>query len=120
MPVTATVTTRFRPVQRFADNAASIAATMGGELIQRTAQQLVPVDTGALRASIDHERDQGSRPGHEIEIVHTGSGRDGRNYGGYVEFGTSRNRAQPYLVPAAVISTEPIMRILADAFFSQG
>lgn len=61
--------------------------------IQAGAQNRAPVDTGALRNSITHEyrRGGGTLRGEVGPTV---------NYGGYVERGTSRTRAQPYLRPA--------------------
>ena len=60
-----------------------------GELAVGYAQDIVPVDTGALHDSIDYEID-----GHRVEI---GSGLD---YASFVECGTRYQRAQPYLRPA--------------------
>lgn len=60
------------------------------------ARSVVPVDTGALKASLD------ARPAQQ-----TGSGVSGEfgsygiDYALYVELGTSRMRAQPYLRPGA-------------------
>lgn len=61
--------------------------------IQAQAQARAPVDTGALRSSISRST---SRAGSTVrsEIGPT------VNYGRYVEEGTSRMRAQPYLRPA--------------------
>ena len=61
--------------------------------IEGAAKRSCPVDTGRLRSSITHE----------IELV-PGKvrGRVGSNveYAAYVELGTRRTRAQPYLRPA--------------------
>lgn len=72
---------------------------IGKELTRRTvrvearAKRLCPVDTGRLRASITHavERDAVGLVG----VVGTDV-----DYGVYVEIGTSRAGAQPYLRPA--------------------
>lgn len=61
--------------------------------IQGTAQNLAPVDTGALRNSITSDTTETAQT-LRVEIGPT------VNYGAYVERGTSRNRAQPYLRPA--------------------
>ena len=50
-----------------------------------------PVDTGRLRSSITHERDD------EEGQVQIGTNVE---YAPYVEYGTSRMKAQPYLEPA--------------------
>lgn len=57
--------------------------------IKNKAQQLAPVDTGALKSSIHQIREK------DTLIIATDTG-----YGGFVEIGTSRMRAQPYLRPA--------------------
>jgi len=61
--------------------------------VEAAAKRICPVDTGRLRASITHEVD--ASPG-KIE------GRVGTNveYAAYVELGTRRASAQPYLRPA--------------------
>lgn len=65
--------------------------------IERTAKNLVPVDTGNLKSSIGHSDARGvGRSGTlAIEIGPTA------NYGEYVEFGTGRMAPQPYMGPAA-------------------
>lgn len=58
--------------------------------IAEQAQQNAPVDTGALRDSIEAEQSA------SLEwLVH-----DGVDYGIYQELGTSRMQAQPFVVPA--------------------
>jgi len=62
------------------------------EFIQRRAKEFVPVDTGRLRDSIRINQTGKAAynvgPGDEVE------------YAEYVEFGTSRTPAQPYMRPA--------------------
>lgn len=54
------------------------------------AKILCPVDTGRLRNSITHRREG------EAEVIGTNV-----EYAPYVEMGTQRTKAQPYLWPAA-------------------
>lgn len=61
--------------------------------ISAGAKNHAPVDTGALRNSISSQT-QGNQDFARGEVGPT------VNYGGYVERGTSRTRAQPYLRPA--------------------
>lgn len=56
------------------------------------AKDLCPVDTGRLRNSITHTVDNGEK------AVYIGTNVE---YGPYVELGTSRQKAQPFLTPAA-------------------
>lgn len=55
------------------------------------AKMLAPVDTGRLRNSLTHD----ARPGEEAVYIGTNV-----EYAPYVEYGTRRSRAQPYLEPA--------------------
>lgn len=56
------------------------------------AKRACPVDTGNLRNSITHEADAGDN------AVYIGTNVE---YAPYVELGTSRQKAQPFLRPAA-------------------
>nr|AUN37290.1 hypothetical protein [uncultured bacterium] len=69
------------------------------------AKQLAPVDTGALRDSI------GADPVDSL-TVRVGSDMP---YAPYVEYGTSRSPAQPYLTPAFAQSEETFKTRLAEA-----
>jgi HK97 gp10 family phage protein len=72
------------------------------EQIIEDAKALCPVDTGSLRRSIRYERD----PDGGVVIAAGGGGvvnprtRREVDYAAYVEFGTSRLPAQPFLQPA--------------------
>ena len=72
------------------------------ERIQRRAQQLVPVDTGKLRASI-----------RLIQKYTVGST---VRYAGYVEQGTRYMRAQPYMEPARDDVMRTLPTIQREAF----
>lgn len=60
-------------------------------IVQGQAELKVPVDTGALKNSI---RAIASRDDLEWEVIVT------QAYASFVEFGTSKMQAKPYLVPA--------------------
>lgn len=77
---------------RFRGQARTAMRKTGAD-IQGTAQNLAPVDTGALKSSITSDYTETSQT-LRIEIGPT------VNYGAFVERGTSQNRAQPYLRPA--------------------
>lgn len=63
--------------------------------IADVARQLAPVDTGALRGSIRVE--DGA---HALARRVVAGGTDGVDYAAYVEYGTSRSAAQPFMTPA--------------------
>jgi HK97 gp10 family phage protein len=86
----------------------------GCEIVQSEAKALCPVSTektrpggphGELRASISHQVD-----GTEGYV--------GTNteYAGYVEFGTCKMAAQPYLVPALTGRQSDVIAAIAAAF----
>lgn len=62
-----------------------------GMLTEMDAKTTAPVDTGKLRQSIYFETLDG---GFTVRVTANTS------YAAYVEYGTSRQRAQPYLIPA--------------------
>ena len=65
------------------------------------AKRLCPVDTGRLRNSITHTTDEDTAyVGRNVE------------YGPYVELGTSRTRAQPFIKPAVVDHTREYKQII--------
>lgn len=67
--------------------------------VQNEARQLCPVDTGRLRSSIQHVMGEDAR-GPYADV--------GTNvvYAPYVEYGTSRQAAQPYMRPALLLAAE--------------
>ena len=74
------------------DSATAAALEKIGLLAEGYAAMKCPVDTGNLRASITHEVDAGG------DAVYIGTNVE---YAPYVELGTSRQKAQPFLRPAA-------------------
>ena len=74
------------------DSAIGAALEEIGLLAENYAERKCPVDTGNLRGSITHEVDTGG------DAVYIGTNVE---YAPYVELGTSRQKAQPFLRPAA-------------------
>ncbi len=80
------------------------------------AKAVVPVDTGALRRSIRQEPKPQREDGYYVAGITAGGGgvvnpRTGRevDYAGFVEWGTSRTPAQPYLTPAIYEAGEHLL-----------
>ena len=85
--------------RRVKERAQTIVRKTGHDVVT-DAQQLVPVDTGALKNSIgvDFDPDDlGFEAGPTME------------YGPFVEWGTSRMPPQPYMTPAFDRRIEPAM-----------
>ena len=78
-----------------------------GLMMERYAQSICPVDTGRLRNSITNDHDDTS------VIVGTNV-----EYAPYVEYGTSRQRAQPYLKPSVQNHLEEYKSIIENSLKS--
>ena len=74
-----------------------------GLVAEGYAKRLCPVDTGRLRNSITHVIDAGE------QAVYVGTNVE---YAPYVELGTARQKAQPYLRPAAVDHVSEYRKII--------
>ena len=88
--------------------------------IVKEARELCPVDTGALRKSIRKEKELRSLYPFTYTIGVAAGGHEknpktGRevDYAAYVEFGTSRTPAQPFMGPAVDKNRAEIRRILS-------
>lgn len=76
----------------------------GGKIIETACKEYCPVDTGLLRSSIQTEA-AGSR---EVDIApHT-------DYAAYVEFGTYKMGAQPYMGPGFESSRDAALQHIKD------
>ena len=84
------------------------------EKIRDDAKDLAPVDTRSLRKSIRVEKEgelQVSVIAGDSGVINPRTGRE-VDYAGFVEFGTSRMRPQPYMQPALEKNKDEILRII--------
>lgn len=96
--------------ERFMDNLEEEFEEMKADM-QEEAEDNVPVDTGALKSSIDFTVE---RDGDEIGIsINTDKM---ENYWACVEYGTSKQRPQPFLRPAVEKGMEKLQERLQNAF----
>lgn len=86
-------------------SAVNVALEKIGLLAEGYAQMKCPVDTGNLRASITHEVDTGEK------AVYIGTNVE---YAPYVELGTSKMGAQPFLRPAATEHGDQYRQVLKN------
>ena len=87
-------------------SAVGVALEKIGLLAEGYAQMKCPVDTGNLRGSITHEVDIGEK------AVYIGTNVE---YAPYVELGTSKMDAQPFLKPAATEHSDQYRQVLENA-----
>lgn len=98
---------------KFTDNSKEVLAAMQeaavraleecGLVAEGYAKKLCPVDTGNLRNSITHEvneREQATYIGTDVE------------YAPYVELGTIKQKAKPYLKPAVADHADTYRKII--------
>lgn len=88
------------------DSAIGVALETIGLLAENYAVKKCPAVTSNLRGSITHEVDAGDN------AVYIGTNVE---YAPYVELGTSRQEAQPYLRPAASKHEAQYRRVLKNA-----
>ena len=84
------------------------------ELIAQEARRLVPIDTGKLHNSIRVEEFQGESGRDEVAVV-AGGESIGAGYAGFVEFGTVRTPAQPFLRPAVAATIDQQLPVMVQA-----
>lgn len=87
--------------------AAAIGVKKGALLVERAAKGITPVDTGALRDSM-HINGKSTPNGAQASVS------TNLEYAPYVEFGTSRQQAQPYLHPALQKNRRAVKNIVRD------
>lgn len=78
-------------------------------LVRATAERYCPVDTGLLKRSIYTSFNVVDDKG----VVVIGVDNEQCYYGGYVEFGTSRTPAQPFLRPAIDENRQRVVELVA-------
>ena len=89
-------------VKELSDEAVARALEQCGALWESYAKQMAPVDTGRLRNSITH-----AQVDEDTEVIGTNV-----KYAPFVELGTRKQKAQPYLRPAAENHSDEYRNIL--------
>ena len=110
MKIEVGITSNRELTEQASDEAIDRALEAIGLQAEGYAKMLCPVDTGRLRNSITHTVDV---TGHKAII--------GTNveYAAYVEMGTSRTKAQPYLQPAVMNHIDEYSN-MAEYFLKNG
>lgn len=88
-------------------DAVSRALAAVGVKWQQNVTPLIPVDTGRLRASMKYEVQEGQKQvivGSDVE------------YASYVELGTKRQKAKPYLKPSILDYREDYRQMIIQIF----
>lgn len=107
----------FGPIAEQLPKAASQIIRAAALKIEADAKRLAPVDTGFLKSSIYASTSQGSDysgTGGALPEVTPSSDQEaivgvGAEYAQYVEYGTWKMQAQPFLTPAAEAQRQPFL-----------
>lgn len=101
---------KLKKINKTATNNIEQALLNGALFVERDAKIKVPVDTGRLRQSITHKDENFGSNNPYVEV--------GTNveYAPTVEFGSSKQSAQPFLFPAYNENRDKILKELAKAF----
>lgn len=81
-----------------------------GFMVERDGKQLCPVDTGRLRSSINTKVNE---PVLKANVIAGGEAFDGTivKYARFVELGTWKMEAQPYMIPALEKNRQAILKL---------
>lgn len=82
------------------------AAQAGGQIVLEDAKNRCSVNTGALKASLHIEKGKSKKPDVKQEVKISPGKQE--YYGTFVELGTTRQAARPYLRPAVDKNKEKI------------
>lgn len=93
----------------FVESESRRAVKSSADRIAEKARNYAPVDTGALRGSIEAVS---TVAGKEAEV------RVGAEYGRFVEFGTYKMEAQPFLSPAVAEEKEAFFAAVGKGLFA--
>ena len=96
-------------LEKAAPGAARKAVHLTALMVESDAKRFCPVDTGRLRSSILTDM------WRTVAVAEVGTN---VHYGPYVEFGTSRMHAQPFLTPAAQKNARTLAQEVAKAMRS--
>jgi HK97 gp10 family phage protein len=101
---------KLKKINKSATNDIEQALIDSALIVEQDAKLSVPVDTGRLRQGISHElKDSGTNaPYAEVGTNVT--------YAPYVEYGSSKMAARPFLFPAYNNNKQRILKELAKAF----
>ena len=84
------------------------ALSAGAMIIETKAKLICPVDTGALKASIQAQKPVLFKKGGYVEVIVSAE------YGIYVEYGTKFMGAQPYLRPGTYENVEQVNNAMSN------
>jgi HK97 gp10 family phage protein len=101
---------KLKKIEKTATNDIEQALVNSALIVERDAKINVAVDTGQLRQSITHNAEDFGTNNPAVTI--------GTNtkYAPYIEFGTSKQSAKPFLFPAYNNNKQKILKEFAKAF----
>lgn len=86
------------------------AIRAGSNIVRDEARRLVPVDTGNLKKSIATIRRKGDKNTVQFSVTPSRGGRNDGWYAHFLEFGTSKMSAKPFLRPALESKQDEVLQ----------
>jgi HK97 gp10 family phage protein len=87
----------------------------GAALIAKDTRQAIPWDTGTLATSVRVEKSRYKDGGYMATVQGPSIGSYGKWYASFVELGTFKDTAQPFLRPSMHKNTRKIQKMYRDA-----
>lgn len=100
---------KLKKIERAATNEIEQALVNSALFVERDAKINAPVDTGRMRSALNHNLENAGTNNPYSEVISP------VEYSKYVEFGTSKQSAQPFLYPALKQNKNKILKELAKA-----
>lgn len=100
---------RLKKIKKTVSNDIEQALVNSALIVERDAKINAPVDTGLMRSTITHNLGNEDTNNPYVDIISP------TEYSKYVEFGTSKQPAQPFLFPAYNNNKQKILKEIAKA-----
>ena len=104
-----------RDILRNISNITQAISREGAVLIARETRQAIPWDTGKLATSVHVEKSRYKDGGYMVTVQGPKYGSYGKWYASFVELGTYKDTAQPYLRPTMHRNARKIQKMYRDA-----
>ena len=101
---------KLKKIEKVATNEIEQALVNSALMVERDAKIKAAVDTGRMRSAINHKLENAGTNNPYVKIISP------VEYSKFIEFGTSRQPAKPFMYPALIENKSKILKELAKAF----
>lgn len=90
------------------------AIRAGANVVRDEARRLAPIDTGNLRKSIASIKRKGDKNTIQFSVTPSRGGKNNGWYAHFLEFGTSKMTAKPFLRPAFESQQDEVLQVTKE------